>query len=354
MKPVNTKDLMTTLELALKGPAQNDHGAAAAQESTAVALGAITSDIEGNINFVNRESERITGWPRSTVIGQPLAGVLCQLYDLDTDAAERLVRATINQSKEHRIPRTGFDAEPQIDSLSPLQDAQGECFGAALKFNANTVSATNARLRQFASASRFVFDHLPIGMLMVDGDLSVTYRNQYADQLLEHTQALSIHNDRLHAIDDGIQRRLLEVAGRAFDGDGNQPEDPESAIIAIRDLDGAQHLVAVATPLPTEASTQPSQWVTALMLFDSSGYRSISASALRAIYALTPAEAALVQDLAQGMSVEEAAQHLAISVNTARTHLKHVFNKTGAKRQSELIHQIETGPAVLPMQFADD
>ena len=40
---------------------------------------------------------------------------------------------------------------------------------------------------------------------------------------------------------------------------------------------------------------------------------------------------------------------LGISVNKARTHLKHIFHKTGAKRQSELIHQVETGPATMPL-----
>ncbi|MGE4616804.1 MAG: helix-turn-helix transcriptional regulator, partial [Gammaproteobacteria bacterium] len=59
----------------------------------------------------------------------------------------------------------------------------------------------------------------------------------------------------------------------------------------------------------------------------------------------------LVQSLAGGASLDDGARSLGISVNTARTHLKHIFHKTGAKRQSELIHQVETGPAAMPLQF---
>ena len=68
-------------------------------------------------------------------------------------------------------------------------------------------------------------------------------------------------------------------------------------------------------------------------------------------YGLTRGEVRLVQVLASGFSLEEGAHHLGIAVNTARTHLKHIFIKTGAKRQSELIHQVETGPATLPLKL---
>jgi hypothetical protein len=38
-------------------------------------------------------------------------------------------------------------------------------------------------------------------------------------------------------------------------------------------------------------------------------------------------------------------------VNTARTHLKHVFHKTGINRQTELIHRIGCGPALLLVRY---
>ena len=39
----------------------------------------------------------------------------------------------------------------------------------------------------------------------------------------------------------------------------------------------------------------------------------------------------------QGLSVKEAADMLAIGENTAKTHLQHIYSKTGTSKQTELI-----------------
>ncbi len=60
-------------------------------------------------------------------------------------------------------------------------------------------------------------------------------------------------------------------------------------------------------------------------------------------YGLTPAEARLAAQLANGGSLEEAAGYLNITTHTARTQLKAVFAKTGARRQSELVAMLLQG-----------
>lgn len=54
-------------------------------------------------------------------------------------------------------------------------------------------------------------------------------------------------------------------------------------------------------------------------------------------FALTAAEAKLCALLARGMSLYEAAERLCVTRETARDRLKTIFQKTGAKRQSELL-----------------
>jgi DNA-binding CsgD family transcriptional regulator len=109
-----------------------------------------------------------------------------------------------------------------------------------------------------------------------------------------------------------------------------------------------RRVILVATPVPADGTVS-----VALLVFESPGYRPVSGQVLQQIYGLTRAEIVLVQALASGHSLEEAAHTIGIAVNTARTHLKHIFIKTGAKRQSELIHQVETGPASLPLKLED-
>ena len=52
---------------------------------------------------------------------------------------------------------------------------------------------------------------------------------------------------------------------------------------------------------------------------------------------LTPAETRLAIALVKGQSVEAFAKEAAISINTARWHVKQIYAKTGVKRQTELI-----------------
>ena len=53
-------------------------------------------------------------------------------------------------------------------------------------------------------------------------------------------------------------------------------------------------------------------------------------------YKLTRKEAMLAAKLSEGKSVEQAAEELAITYETARTHLRRIFSKTGTSRQAEL------------------
>lgn len=55
---------------------------------------------------------------------------------------------------------------------------------------------------------------------------------------------------------------------------------------------------------------------------------------------LTPAESRLAAMLATGASIGSASECLGISRETARNHLKSIFSKTGAHRQSELVRLI--------------
>jgi DNA-binding NarL/FixJ family response regulator len=42
--------------------------------------------------------------------------------------------------------------------------------------------------------------------------------------------------------------------------------------------------------------------------------------------------------MAPGLSVKEAAEVLGISETTAKTHLQHIYAKTGTSKQTELMH----------------
>jgi DNA-binding CsgD family transcriptional regulator len=59
--------------------------------------------------------------------------------------------------------------------------------------------------------------------------------------------------------------------------------------------------------------------------------------ALKEAFQLTRREAAIASLLCGGASMTEIAERLGLRRETARTHLKHVFHKTGVSRQAELV-----------------
>ena len=58
---------------------------------------------------------------------------------------------------------------------------------------------------------------------------------------------------------------------------------------------------------------------------------------LREDFGLTPTEAAVAVEVLEAHGRQAAADRLPISLATARTHLAHVFDKTGTRRQAELV-----------------
>jgi LuxR family maltose regulon positive regulatory protein len=54
---------------------------------------------------------------------------------------------------------------------------------------------------------------------------------------------------------------------------------------------------------------------------------------------LSPAETRVLRYLPTGLSVTEIAGQLHLSVNTVRTHMRHVYDKLGAHRRHEAVER---------------
>lgn len=67
-----------------------------------------------------------------------------------------------------------------------------------------------------------------------------------------------------------------------------------------------------------------------------------SAERLRAEYRLSPTEARVALLLGQGFRLPQIADSLGITISTVRVHLRRVFKKTGARRQSAVVRLVVT------------
>jgi DNA-binding CsgD family transcriptional regulator len=98
---------------------------------------------------------------------------------------------------------------------------------------------------------------------------------------------------------------------------------------------------------PVSARTAPTDIAVLVHLFDIRPGRVISRDVLCALYGLTCAEANVAVNLFAGLSVDQTADALELSVNTVRTHLKHIFTKCDVHSQGELLHLLDQGPRSL-------
>jgi DNA-binding CsgD family transcriptional regulator len=92
------------------------------------------------------------------------------------------------------------------------------------------------------------------------------------------------------------------------------------------------------------ASRGPTQPSVVIFLSGLGESLDIGLDRLRQLYRLTPAEARLTLRLLEGEDIKAAATAMGISVNTAKTLLRRSFERTGTRRQAELVSLILRGP----------
>ena len=188
-------------------------------------------------------------------------------------------------------------------------------------------------------------DCLPLGVVVVDADGKVIHMNESAKAITRSDNGLRVVMGRLEACkaeDTLTLRALLHRAARRGDLQGRGGAMPISR--PGRD----KPLSVIVTPLRHQ-SEEPSRGEPAAVLFvsDPENGQQTPDGHLMDLFGLTRTEATLTLKLLEGRGLDWAARQSGMGVNTARTHLKRVFEKTGTHRQAELVRLILSSPAVL-------
>ena len=185
-------------------------------------------------------------------------------------------------------------------------------------------------------------DQLPWGVMFVD-----KHRKRLATN--RHAQELLIAGDGLTAWDNTVRAELADETARlerllsdALDRSGR---GGSSGILSITRPSGAPPLNVVVVPLhiKTEKFAEQAPIAAIFVTDPDSPLHGGNHQQLRELYSLTAGEARLAAWLLQGKSVEEAAAAMGITVNTARAYLKRIYQKTGVRRQPELMRLLLLG-----------
>lgn len=180
-------------------------------------------------------------------------------------------------------------------------------------------------------------NRLSVATILLTESGTVQKVNDYAQQLLEHADGLKLVGDRLEASypsdNKELQRRIREAFETRARG-----ETLSGEALSVTRPSGEVNLGIVFETIPDAGWVDDKDQPTLLLYVrDAVNKSSVSSAAAKQLFDFTPAETALALELANGLSLEDAAESLGIMRNTARAHLRAIFSKTGVRRQAELV-----------------
>jgi DNA-binding CsgD family transcriptional regulator len=200
-----------------------------------------------------------------------------------------------------------------------------------------SMQVESVRRRNFAMEAMLA--RIAIGVLVLDRRMRVVFANPAGEELLASGTALTTIRGALAArasrSNQQLQKAILEVVGQKL---------AARAEIGIEREQGRPLLATVLPIAPETAFMQFLEDAGCCVVFvsDPDSVQPSRSSAFARIYGLTPAETRLLDSILSGAGLTQAAEEMGISLATARTHLTHVFSKTGTRRQGELINLVMT------------
>jgi DNA-binding CsgD family transcriptional regulator len=186
---------------------------------------------------------------------------------------------------------------------------------------------------------------LGAGLLLVDTLRHVHLVDAGAEQIVGSGNGLWIQGGRLRA-SVGFDAQLEEAIARAT-GRGRSLVGRSGLLLTLPRSGG--HLPLSIAVSPVDERDRP--WGVAgplAMAFvtDPEKAQRPTEEGLRALFDFTPAEAKLVVGLCAGATLASYAQATGTSLNTVKSHLKRVFDKTGESRQADLVRRVSEDVAL--------
>ncbi|MDP1707898.1 MAG: EAL domain-containing protein [Gammaproteobacteria bacterium] len=180
----------------------------------------LSTDIEGNVTYLNLVAEKMTGWSREEASGRPLAEVF-QIIDAETrkpvqDPMELAIRQNKTVSLSANcllIARNGSESAIE-DSAAPIHDRGGRVIGAVMVFH----DASQARamvLKMSHLAQHDLLTDLPNRLLLNDRliqaiALAQRHGTQLAVLFLDLDRFKHINDSLGHAIGDYLLQSVAE------------------------------------------------------------------------------------------------------------------------------------------------
>lgn len=188
-------------------------------------------------------------------------------------------------------------------------------------------------------------DYTYTGVVLFDGMGKPLFFNRKAKTMLNEYQdvipeAWDIMN---HGSD--FSKSLQPLIRSALASEGK-----DKSAIGVTNLLLKRHVPAVVIPMAHIERFFVSHEIAgaevALIIGAQSTQDSAAVDVYQLLFGLTLPEAKLAMSLQQGLSLSEHCEKSGVSIHTARSYLKLIFQKTGVNRQAELVSLLSTVPLV--------
>lgn len=179
---------------------------------------------------------------------------------------------------------------------------------------------------------------LAIACVLLDGQGRVASMNSRARELLNDPQLLGVYRGRLRCGDGVDGRALGNAIDLALAAHRNRCRSQRGVALQLGSGPGQGIFDVVVRPLIGDhlpgSSDQPA--VVVYINDCRNTAAPVEPAVLVCMYGLTRCESQVAAMVACGMTLDEAADELGVSINTVKTHLRGVYEKLGTNRQSQV------------------
>jgi DNA-binding CsgD family transcriptional regulator len=195
-----------------------------------------------------------------------------------------------------------------------------------------------------------ILDKLDLGCILLDKEGGVLSLNRAAKRVVDAKIGLRICEGRLVAAESTLEQQELRKAVKlAVAASRNQCSSQPGVVIGMHSQSGMLELEVVVKPyLMAQLSTTERPAAAAVFISRSSlEDKPSDFQVLAELYGFTKQEAKVAALIGAGLSVSDLAGKMCVSINTAKTHLRGIYAKTGFNRQSQIVSLVARSSARL-------
>jgi diguanylate cyclase (GGDEF)-like protein/PAS domain S-box-containing protein len=180
----------------------------------------LSTDVAGNVSYVNRVAESLTGWPREEAVGRPLAEVFKIIDGVTREPAPDPMQhaiqanATVGLTMNCVLIRRDGQESAIEDAAAPIHDSDGELTGAVIVFRdvnaARALALKMSHLAQHDSLTDLPNRSLLTQRLVQAIALAGRHNRQVGVLFLDLDHFKNVNDTLGHAIGD----KLLQSVGK--------------------------------------------------------------------------------------------------------------------------------------------